>query len=156
MKNHYDDAQLPPSIADEIESLARLTGAPQSFVIQVKDLFSRKGISLDSDASPYVKALEEAFRREENIRSTAARAKENLSKLHSNFDKIGKAYVKQLGELKEARNRLKRASEGRAVSRPTDWKGLDEVSVPGGDHRTFVSRQEQDKFPMVPGPDEQQ
>ena len=65
----------PKSIADHIDCLARLTGAPRSFVLQVKDLFGRKGISLETDASPYLAALEEAFRREESIRTSARRAR---------------------------------------------------------------------------------
>ena len=64
------------SIRDQIDCLARLTGAPDSFVEQVQDLFTRKGISLDDDSSPYLRALEEAFIREESIRvgTLAARA----------------------------------------------------------------------------------
>ena len=64
------------SIRDQIDCLAKLTGAPESFVEQVRDLFTRKGISLDDDSSPYVRALEEAFIREESIRvgTIAARA----------------------------------------------------------------------------------
>ena len=60
----------PKSICDHIECLSRLTGAPDAFITQVKALFAKKGISLNADASPYLKALEEAFRREESIRAT--------------------------------------------------------------------------------------
>ena len=62
----------PKSISDHIDCLARLMIAPQSFVMQIEDLFSKKGISLDEDAEPYLQALEEAFKREESIRASAS------------------------------------------------------------------------------------
>ena len=83
----------PRSISDQIDCLARLTCAPQSFVIQVKELFSRKGIPLEADAEPYIAALEEAFRREESIRTSARHARRNIASLHENFSRIGKSYV---------------------------------------------------------------
>src|SRR5262245_9682028 len=90
----------PKSISEQIDCLARLTGAPRSFVTQVRALFTRKGISLDTDATPYVRALEDAFRREETIRVSAQRAKQNMTKLQDNFHRISKAYVQQLQQLR--------------------------------------------------------
>ena len=78
----------PKSIEQQIDCLARLTGAPESFVNQVRQLFNSKGISLDDDAEPFVPALEEAFRREESIRCSTHRARQNLSKLQESFRKI--------------------------------------------------------------------
>jgi len=145
----------PQSIADHIECLARLTGAPQAFVIQVKDLFSRKGISLESDATPYLKALEEAFKREEHIRTTTARARQNLARLQDNFSKVGQAYVRQLEHLKKIQARLQES--GRSVRGAEHAEGgLHEISVPGGNHRTLVTRQQRDNLPLVPGPDDPQ
>ena len=139
----------PKTLAEQIQCLAQLTGAPRSFVMQVKDLFSRKGISLDADAAPYLKALEEAFRREESIRCTTERARTNIRKLQDNFNKIGDAYVKQLAELRRLR-------EGGRPARKKGSGGYDEVAIPGGNHRTFVSPQQSENLPMVPGPKEEQ
>jgi mannitol-1-phosphate/altronate dehydrogenase len=140
------------SIADQIDCLARLTGAPQSFVLQVKLLFSRKGIPLNSDATPYVKALEEAFKREENIRTTAQRARQNIRKLQSNFNKIGNAYVRQLEELK----RLRTGSSGKKKSKTASADSDNSVVIPDGDHRTLVTPPQRETLPMVPGPEEDQ
>ena len=135
----------PKTLEEQIACLAQLTGAPKSFVLQVKELFSRKGIRLDSDAAPYLKALEEAFRREENIRTTTEKARNNIRKLQDNFNKIGKAYVRQLSELKKMRG-----------TQVQSTCGTDETEIPGGDHRSFVTPSQRDEYPMVPGPKEKQ
>ena len=144
----------PKTLAEQILCLAQLTGAPQSFVMQVKELFSRKGIALKSDATPYIKALEEAFRREASIRTTAEHARSNIRKLQDNFNKIGEAYVKQLAELR----RLRGDSGGGAArkSKQGSSEKRDDIAIPGGDHRSFVAPRQTDKFPMVPGPEEEQ
>jgi len=142
----------PKTLAEQISCLAQLTGAPQTFVLQVRELFSRKGIPLDSDAGPYLRALEEAFKREENIRCTTERARDNIKRLQNNFNRIGEAYVKQLAELKRLRGGTRAAS-----SRKKGASGSsDETPIPGGNHRSFVTPPQSDKFPMVPGPKEEQ
>jgi hypothetical protein len=138
----------PKTIDQQIDCLARLTGAPDSFVTQVRDLFSSKGIPLDADASPYVGALEEAFTREESIRSTTDRARGNVARLQSNFRKIGEAYVEQLQRHKRSR---KRAARPREDSR----EGTTEVMV-DGDHRSYITPVQYESLPMVPGPEEAQ
>lgn len=143
----------PKTLCEQISCLAQLTGAPQTFVMQVRELFSRKGIPLESDAGPYLKALEEAFKREESIRCTTQRARDNIQRLQKNFNRIGEAYVKQLAELKKLRHG--------AVSRPgtkkqTSSGSTSEVTIPGGDHRSYVTDRQTDKLPMVPGPKEKQ
>ena len=140
----------PKSLAEQISCLAQLTGAPETFVVQVKELFSRKGIRLDSDAGPYLKALEEAFKREESIRYSTERARDNIKRLQSNFNRIGEAYVKQLAALKKLRGGV------RASSRKKPARSSDEIPIPGGTHRSFVTPPQTDKFPMVPGPKEKQ
>lgn len=145
----------PKTIAEQIECLARLTGAPQTFVIQVRDLFSRKGIPLESDASPYLKALEEAFRREESIRTTAKRAQRNVKRLAENFNKIGRTYVRQLEHLKKIQTELR--SQGRRVE--TARESLEKKSKrPAGRTKRpqFMTPQVSDHMPMVPGPEEEQ
>lgn len=139
----------PKTLSEQISCLAQLTGAPQTFVMQVRELFSRKGISLDSDAGPYLKALEEAFKREESIRSTTQRARDNIKRLQTNFNRIGEAYVKQLAELKKLRSGM-----GAKTSKKSG--GGTEVTIPGGDHRSFVTDPQSDNLPMVPGPKEKQ
>ena len=71
----------PKSIAEEIEILARLTGASPVFVEQVRTLFTSKAIGLDEAVDPFLTALEEAFRREEEIRASSERARQSLSKV---------------------------------------------------------------------------
>ena len=140
----------PKTLSEQISCLAQLTGAPQNFVMQVKELFSRKGIPLDSDAGPYLKALEEAFKREESIRCTTERARDNIKRLQSNFNRIGEAYVKQLAELKKLRGASASSKKKRAP------RSADEIQIPGGTHRSFVTPPQTDKMPMVPGPKEEQ
>jgi len=153
----------PKTIAEHIECLARLTGAPASFVTQVRDLFFSKGIPLETDADPYLRALEEAFRREESIRATAVRARRNIDDLHRNFDKIGRSYVRQLEDLKQMRQRLEarqqqlrqHQSKPQRTGSPKSRR-LPKAVVIGGNHRSFITKTEREDLPMVPGPKEPQ
>ena len=138
----------PKTIAEQIDCLARLTNAPSSFVGQVRELFSRKGISLDDDATPYLKALEEAFRREEVIRTNARRAERERKKVNASVQRIGNEYAKQIRRLKQTRRSLRKAAEG-ARSNSV------QVAIPGN-HRTFVTPPQREDIPMVPGPDDLQ
>ena len=133
----------PKTIAEQIECLARLTGATAPFVAQVQKLFSSKGISLDADATPYLKALEEAFNREETIRASADSAQTKVKALQGQFQKLGETYTRQLKQLRQVQRQLK----GRKADDRTP------VVIPG-DHRTFVTRQQRESQPMVPGPEE--
>ena len=145
----------PRSIDDHIECLARLTGAPGSFVEQVRALFTGKGISLDTDATPFLKALEEAFRREENIRASSTRAKSQLARLRDNFRKVGQAYVDQLSQLRRVqgspRDQTRKKQREASADRPDGVR----VTVTG-DHRSLVTRTVREQLPMVPGPKEPQ
>lgn len=141
----------PKTISDQIECLARLTGATDSFVCQVKALFTRKGIPLEADSSPYVKALEEAFRREESIRANSQRARESISALHQNFSKVGQAYVKQVEQLKKIQSNLREQTQKLRRDRRPGKPAPQSVRIKG-DHRTYVTRQQRDGYPMVPGP----
>jgi hypothetical protein len=150
-KSESHSMHEPKTLDEQISCLAQLTGAPQTFVEQVRELFSRKGIRLDSDAGPYLKALEEAFKREESIRCTTERARDNIKRLQNNFNRIGAAYVKQLAELKKLRGGARSASSSKKKRSTSD-----EIAIPGGNHRSFVTPPQTDKFPMVPGPKEEQ
>jgi hypothetical protein len=146
----------PKSISEQIESLARLTGAPEPFVCQVKSLFENKGISLDEDATPYLKALEDAFRREESIRANAERARQNVARLRSTFDKLGAAYADKLSRLDRGRETLREAGRklGDRLARKAS-QSTTRVVVPEG-HRSYVMRHQRDTLPLVPGPEEPQ
>jgi len=141
------------SIAEQIECLARLTGAPTSFVDQVRDLFTRKGISLGEDAAPYVRALEEAFIREESIRASAEQTRVGIASSVSDFKKIGKTYVQQVERLRrvQAGLRDKRRSARAAAADSTTVRIDSEISA-----RSLVTRQQHEDMPMVPGPDDLQ
>jgi hypothetical protein len=144
----------PKSIAEQIDCLARLTGAPITFVDQVRQLFLTKGISLEDEATPFLAALEEAFRREETIRCSTRRARQNLTKIHDNFRKVGKAYVEQLAQLKKIQSSLQDHSR-RLRRKLAPPRRTTQVTITG-DHRTLVTRQEREELPMVPGPEEVQ
>lgn len=145
----------PKSIEDHIQCLARLTGAPDSFVDQVRALFTSKGIALETDASPFLNALEEAFRREENIRASSKRAKNQIAKLRDNFRKVGEAYVDQISQLKKARSSLKEQSR-RMQSRLAKERAKGTRISVTGDHRSLITRTVREQQPMVPGPKEPQ
>jgi hypothetical protein len=144
---HYDTK----SIAEQIDCLARLTGAPTTFVDQVRQLFTRKGISLEEDSGPYVKALEEAFIREESIRASAEQARPDLASTASDFKKIGKTYVKQLERLRRVHAGLRdrRKPSRKAAPKPTTVPLDPDISS-----RSLVTRQQHEDLPMVPGPEE--
>ena len=139
----------PKSIQQEIDCLARLTGAPPSFVMQVKVLFSSKGIPLESDAGPYVDALEEAFRREERIRHTSQRARESLDRVSENFSRVGRAYTRTLRKLKRPDEPV--GNSDKTAPRSGAEDGSKQVPI-SRDHRAFVTRQQSDDLPLVPGP----
>ena len=140
------------SISEHIDCLARMTGAPGSFVAQVRALFTAKGIPLDADAAPFIPALEEAFRREENIRAGSSHARQQIAKLRENFRRVGQAYVEQLSHLR--RPRPGQPDPPRRDGRP---RRDDVVRVTiSGDHRTLVTRTVREELPLVPGPKERQ
>jgi hypothetical protein len=130
----------PKSIADHIDCLARITGAPDTFVTQVKQLFTSKGIPLETCADPYIKALDEAFRREERIRAGSQRARQNISQLSRRFHRVGEAYVRRVSGAPET---------------PTRRTTRHSVTIQG-DHRSYVTRVQRENWPTVPGPDELQ
>jgi hypothetical protein len=131
------------TVADKIRSLAEETGAPSVFVAQVRSLFETKRISLEDDCSPYITALEEAFRREAAIRRDTLIANDNLARLQENFANLGAKYKEQLSRLQRAR----KTAPTRSIRRSTD-------SMPG--HKSYISRKESETLPMVPGPKEVQ
>lgn len=147
----------PTSIEDHIECLARLTGAPHTFIDQVRSLFLSKGIPLDSEASPFIEALDEAFRREEHIRASSHTAQYQLAKLRENFRKVGKAYVNQFSQLRQLHSSLQHQSQRLRKKRPARQTGQEMGPIViKGDHRSFVTAPVKEQITMVPGPKERQ
>jgi len=145
----------PKTINEHIECLARLTGAPVSFVEQVRSLFVSKGISLDSEAKPFLTALDEAFRREENVRRNSTLARQSISRLQRNFKRFGKSYSAQVRQLKQVQEQLRQKTRRLQDQTSQRAGGTMHVTIKG-DHRTFVTRPVREELPMVPGPDELQ
>lgn len=143
------------SIAEHIQSLARTTGAPGSFIEQVQALFVTKGISLDEDVAPFLDALDEAFRREETIRAQPQRAREDMERVTDSFRRAGQAYVERVSnlerqhdEVQDRRRLVRHVGAGPAA-------GTTRVTVRGS-HRALVTRPVRENQPLVPGPKELQ
>jgi len=146
----------PRSIEEHIRCLARLTGAPDGFVGQVRELFSKKGISLDEDATPYLRALDEAFLREESIRCRSQVARSKLCEMKENFRRIEETYHRQMDRLKDAQQRLRAQSQQLTLLHRSGPNAKPvEILVPG-DHRSLITNQQSEILPMVPGPEDPQ
>lgn len=150
-------------IADTIEArirqLARETGAPETFIEQVRNLFTTKGISLAEDSTPYVGALQEAFRREERIRKDTLVARENLGRLQQHFRHVGSTYRRQVDRLRKVQRTLEEARGGKRRRRRSAVAGASASSASSSSSASskgFVTRVQRDDLPMVPGPDEVQ
>lgn len=106
------------TIAEEIDRLAQETGASPAFVAQVRDFFFGKRIDIESDAEPYLPALQESFLLEETVRRNTVRARENLVKLQDSLRLVGTTYQQQLGQLRRLRDSLDQ--QGRLVHEGAD------------------------------------
>ncbi len=147
-------ANDPKSIGSQIDCLARLTGAPDSFVEQVRSLFLTKGLSLEDAVAPYLDALEEAFRREEMIRRSTGRARESLSRLNHQFNRLGDAYRRQIEELKRMRSAASATSSG-SGSRGAKSRKRQRLLI-ATDRPAVVTRTQRDVAILVPGPSDPQ
>ena len=149
------------TIRGQIESLARLTRAPEPFVREVRSLFLNKGFSLEEQAGPYIRALEEAFRREEMIRRSTGRAQERLHSLQNRFDRLSDAYRRQLDRLDQLRRsegdyapRYSRAAEAKPKAEPKKKKKPRLLIA--SDRPAVVTKTQSDTPSLVPGPDDVQ
>ncbi len=140
----------PKSIAEEIEFLARLTEAPAAFVEQVRALFMSKAISLDEDATPYRAALEEAFRREEAIRTHARQIRKDLASIEDRLGKLGEGCRDRVAQLRRARDSMQ---ESVKRLREKGQQGGEVVYVLYPSRRVF---RESDFPTLVPGPKDTQ
>jgi len=100
------------SIGTLIDRLAGQTGAPGSFVQRIRDLFSDKGIPLEGDSTPYLTALEQAFRREQSIRLSAVQTRENLDRLQRQLQHFNEVCRKQLSRMESMRSSFGRQPGG--------------------------------------------
>jgi hypothetical protein len=124
----------------QIKCLAKLTEAPTSFVDQVHHLFHKKGICLEDDATPYLTALEAAFRREESIRQT--RKKQNTPKARH------QRRMKQL-------QKIRRSLLGNRSTAGTEPGDSTRIAGKSGSANA-LSRLQRETMPMVPGPEDLQ
>ncbi|MBZ5637457.1 MAG: hypothetical protein LAO51_01730 [Acidobacteriia bacterium] len=136
----------PKSIAEEIEDLARLTGAPLAFVEQVRALFTSKAISLDEAADPFLSALEEAFRREEMIRTSSAEARRSLTRMQEGLGRARDLYREPADQLRQAKTHLENSARRIRES----GERLEAAAYALGVRRGV--RRETDAAPIVPGP----
>lgn len=134
------------SIAEEIEILARLTGAPRAFVEQVRALFTSKAISLDEAADPFLAALEEAFRREETIRTASTEARRGLDRVRENLGRVRDIHREQSEHLRRAKANLENSARRIRES----GERLEAAAYALGVRRGVI--RETDAAPIVPGP----
>lgn len=147
----------PKTIEDHIQCLARVTGAPHSFIDQVRSLFTSKGIPLASRAQPFISALDEAFRREEHIRASSHTVQNQLARIRENFRRVGRAYVDQLSQLRRLHSSVQEQSRRLRKKLPSIRQDQQTTRVMiKGDHRSLVTRPVMEQWPMVPGPKEEQ
>ena len=134
------------TIEQQILKLADGTDAPSGFLDQVRKLFESKGIELSEDATPYMSALREAFRREQSIRRSTLDAHRNLDRLQTHFKSIGTSYRRQLQQLKQVQRALERRATALEAAGDDGTRGA----------RRYVTRVQKDDPFLVPGPDELQ
>jgi hypothetical protein len=134
------------TIEQQIRKLADGTDAPPGFLDQVRKLFRSKGIELTEDATPYMSALREAFRREQTIRRSTLDAHRNLDRLQTHFKSIGTTYRRQLQQLKQVQRALERRATALEAAGDDGSRGS----------RRYVTRVQKDDPFLVPGPDELQ
>jgi hypothetical protein len=87
------------SIGRTIDELARLTGAPASLVQEVKAIFVRRGIALETDALPYIEILEETFTRAALVERDGAAARGALSRQEESSRRFADACQELFGQL---------------------------------------------------------
>ncbi len=97
-----------PTIDQLISALAIQTSAAERFVTQVRELFTSKGIRLDSEAEPYREAITETFDRDRSLRENVLRARAAAHELQDDIEALSNRCRDQLQQL----TRLSEAFEG--------------------------------------------
>jgi hypothetical protein len=100
----------PPTatISHVIDTLARQTSAPEEFVLRTREMFVRRGISLDAPSGQYFDSLVDTFEREERIRLNAERAQERLRELDGQLDACEHGCKKLIEDLERVQENLRR------------------------------------------------
>ena len=137
-----DDDESVLSLGASIAVLAADTGAPASFVAKIKALFQGKGISLDRRVGPYLEALREAFRREEDLRRITERSHHALQRASRDLGRLDAQWEHQLGQLRDLQHALQQ--QKRRLS-----EGVQRLRAPA---RTVLCPGSVE-LPFVPGPD---
>jgi hypothetical protein len=137
-----DDRDRVLSLDASIAILAADSGAPDSFVEKIKALFEAKGISLARSARPYLRALQEAFRREESLRRLSERSAEARMRVRHDLGRLEGDWDRQLAHLRALQDELH-------VQARRLRSGVERLAVPA---RTVLCPGSVE-LPFVPGPD---
>lgn len=136
------------SIERAIVALAAAYNAPAEFVQQVRELFIRRGVSLDSPSTPFQAALVQAFQRED-IERKASAVNHRMEAVQDKIRRATKICQDNAKKLVAMHNRLKHTHKTAKKTIPVhDGK---HVTIKG-DHRTLVLPFQRDNLQMVPGP----
>lgn len=99
--------QPTETLSDVIDTLARQTSAPEDFVLRTREMFVRRGISLDEPGDPYFDALIDTFHREERIRLNAERAQASLRQLDGQLEACETGCRQMLADLERIQRNLR-------------------------------------------------
>ena len=144
----HDDEPVP-SLEACIAALAEDSGAPDAFVGKIRALFQAKGIALDRGAGPYLRALREAFRREETLRRVSDHSRAAVDRAREDLGRLDRQWESQLAQLRSLQQRLQRRA-GALRERVESLRALEDDDAPG--ERRVMSPGSVE-LPFVPGPD---
>ena len=88
------------SIAFLFDELARLNGAPECLVEQIRALFPRRGVALEQDALPYLEVLEETFSRAAMLEKECISAREAMARGKENSRRFADSCLELYGQLR--------------------------------------------------------
>ena len=97
------------SIGRTIDELARLTGAPERLVQEIRAIFERRGIALDTEALPYIEILEETFTRIVLLERDGSAAQEAMSRSLENSRRFADSFQELYGQLQSMEDFLSSA-----------------------------------------------
>ena len=132
-------ALLFPTVSQDAPAAAP-AGPPGS--VAGKALFEGKGISLDRRAGPYLDALREAFRREEDLRRLTERSQDALQRASRDLGNLDVQWERQLGQLRDLQHALQQQKHRL-------HEGVHRLHTPA---RTVLCPGSVE-LPFVPGPD---
>src|SRR5262249_55672279 len=87
------------SIGRTIDELALLTGAPALLVEEIRAIFVRHGISLETEALPYIEILEETFTRAVLLERDGNAAHDAMARLEENSRRFADSCQELFGQL---------------------------------------------------------